>query len=76
MPQPRIKVRVKKSVSGRGFNWEKGEVFDLPTPQAEYWFREGVLEEYSEPKQKPITVNEVKTEKKPVKAVTRPVKKK
>lgn len=62
-----MEVLFKKTVSGRGFTYSGGKVYDLPTPEAEYWIKEGKAQVHKEPVQKPLITPKVKATRQPVK---------
>ena len=67
-----MKVRFLISVAARNAVFREGRVYDLPPAEAEQYVSKGraefVIEEVKPPKQRPLTVQQVKnTTKRPVK---------
>ena len=64
-----MKVKVLTSISGKGFVYAAGGIYDLPAREArEYirWGRAELIEEKKKPVQRPVTVQEVKAETRPI----------
>lgn len=72
MLQPRMKVRFIESLGGKNLDGERvvygaGQVVDLPPREAKDWISQGLAEEFKEEKKaKPVTVQQVKAETRPV----------
>jgi hypothetical protein len=66
-----MKVKFLKPLVVKMALYQKGKVYDLPPPDAMYYITNGYaekVEEEKKPRQKPLTVQEIKkTEKRPVK---------
>ena len=63
-----MKVKVLIGITGKGFVYQAGGVYDLPPGEAEEYIRWGRAEVAEEPKQRKVVVQRVKkTAKRPIK---------